>query len=266
METNQTSPKRRERFPPPPNLPPADTWYGWGLFLARQWADLQVASVLQHLKPWLASRAGDLLEVGCGAQPYRHFVPDACTYCGLEWQGSEEHFGYKAPDTSYYSGGRFPFDDSAFDAVFLTEVLEHVYDTVPFLQECCRVLKPDGELFLAVPFQARYHYIPYDFWRFTPASLERRLGEAGFEGITVAARGTDLTVAAYKILSVLYRWFSGGGVGRIAAFLMSPLGVITLAIGHATLRVPLGSDDDCLGFVAKARRPREIIDNRPPPP
>ena len=217
-------------------------------------ADLQVASVLRHLRPWLAGLSGSVLDVGCGAQPYRHLVPPSCEYQGLVWEGAETHFNYNAPDTVYYAGGDFPFADSTYDYLFHTEVLEHVYAKERFLRECRRVLKPGGIMLLAVPFQVRYHYIPCDFWRFTPAGLERLLVDAGFENVRISPRGNDITVAAYKMASLVYRWLRGGVLGKALGLLFFPVALASLAVGQVSLRLEVGSPDDCLGYVATAQR------------
>lgn len=243
----------REKSPPPPNNPPGASVTGKLRFLLRTIGDLQVASVLRELAPWLARRNGTVLEIGCGAQPYRHLLPFDCLYTGLDWEKAEEHFAYRVPDTVYYDGGDFPFACYMFDNLFHTEVLEHVYESERFLHECRRVLKPGGEMFFTVPFQARYHYIPFDFWRFTPASLERMLAEAGFTAIEIIPRGNDLTVAAYKNLAVIYRWLRSDPVGMLPGVLLLPFALFCLLAGHFTLRSGLGSKDDCLGYAVKAK-------------
>lgn len=48
-------------------------------------------------------------------------------------------------------GARLPFRDGAFDAVFCTEVLEHLKDPRRCLREIRRVLAPGGRLTLSVP-------------------------------------------------------------------------------------------------------------------
>jgi len=60
------------------NNPPGNTIIGKLRFFMWTVLDMQVASVLRHLCPWLKERNGTLLEVGCGAQPYRHLVPATC--------------------------------------------------------------------------------------------------------------------------------------------------------------------------------------------
>ena len=64
--------------------------------------------------------------------------------------------------------------------VLATETLEHVSRPVRFLAEARRCLSPGGRLMLTVPFAARWHYIPHDYWRFTPSGLRQLLTDAGF--------------------------------------------------------------------------------------
>lgn len=244
--------KTEEISPPLANRPPGNRAKGKLLFFLRKVADLQVASVLQHLQPWLAELSGEVLEVGCGAQPYRHLVPKLCHYRGLDWQGAEQLFQYKSNDTIYYDGESFPFENHTFDYLFHTEVLEHVYNMTLFLKECYRVLKPNGGLLCTIPFQARYHYIPFDFWRLTPAALQRIFTETGFQQIQIIPRGNDLTVAAYKIIGVLYRWGQGSWWNKFMAFCCLPIGIVALITGHLAIRFNWGSTDDCLGYTVTA--------------
>lgn len=44
-----------------------------------------------------------------------------------------------------------PYEDRYFDVVHAGEVIEHLYDTKYFLNECARVLEPRGILLLTVP-------------------------------------------------------------------------------------------------------------------
>ena len=242
-----------EEFKPVANNPPGATMVGKVRFFVRSLLDMQMVSVYRSLRPWLQERSGALLEVGCGAQPYRYLVPDTCHYTGLDWEQAEEHFNYRLPDTVYYDGGDFPFEEGTFDHLFHTEVLEHVYQAGQFLVECHRVLRPSGTMLFTVPFQARYHYIPHDFFRYTPAALKRMLEEAGFRQIEIRPRGNDITVAAYKCMSVFYRWCQSGLAGKAIGLLMSPVALPILIIGWLSLRSSVGSKDDCLGYTVTAQ-------------
>ena len=83
------------------------------------------------------------------------------------------------------------------DVVLCTEALEHVPEPAVFLAEAYRCLKPGGRLLLTVPFAARWHFIPHDYWRFTPSGLQRQLSAAGFTSRRLRERNA-LTVAATR--------------------------------------------------------------------
>jgi len=55
-----------------------------------------------------------------------------------------------------YDGRTIPFPDASFDRIFSSNVLEHVEDLDTLLDECARVLKPDGTM---------VHILPTHWWR-----------------------------------------------------------------------------------------------------
>ena len=242
---------------PPSNQAPAAGVAGKLKQALLHFLDLQTSTVIADVRPWLQTRRTSILEVGCGNQPYRHFLPADCKYSGLEWAQAVDEFAMpsRVPDVTYYSGDRFPFADASYENVFHTEVLEHVMDYRTFLAECRRVLKPGGSLMFSIPFQARFHFIPHDYWRFTPSGLKTILEDAGFGEITVKPRGTDITMVFYKAVSVFYRWAYGGLVGKLVFIAFAPSILAMLLIAHATIRLGLGSDDDCLGYTVTAIAP-----------
>jgi 2-polyprenyl-3-methyl-5-hydroxy-6-metoxy-1,4-benzoquinol methylase len=54
-----------------------------------------------------------------------------------------------------------------YDAVFMTEVIEHVLNPFIAIKEILRVLKPGGVLFTSSPFNFRIHGPLPDCWRIT---------------------------------------------------------------------------------------------------
>jgi SAM-dependent methyltransferase len=217
-------------------------------------ADLQVYTVRRDVKTWLSARRGSLLEVGCGDQPYRALVPPDCRYTGIDQDAMKDAFDMGAnPEIILYSGAVFPCADGAFDSLFHTEVLEHVFNYREFLLECRRVLMPAGEMMFSVPFQARFHFAPHDYFRYTPSALQALLEEAGFKDVEIAPRGTDITVAAYKAVAVSFRWAYGGIGSKLLFLATSPLTVLLLILAHISIRWRLGSPDDCLGYSVKAK-------------
>lgn len=221
--------------------------------------DVQAGSVWRDLAAELPRARGRVLDVGCGSQPYRVLMAPDVDYVGIDIAEAEAHFGYKMPDTIYYTGDTWPIEDRSVDYVLCTETLEHVLDPVQFLGEAARCLRPGGTLLLTVPFAARWHFIPHDYWRYTPSSLEYLLTRAGFTDIAVYARGNPVTVASYKgmalMLPLLFpqsRRAPAAWASRIAGLATSPLLVLLAAVANLSLRTCGGGD--CLGFTALATR------------
>src|ERR1700684_4097520 len=107
-------------------------------------------------------------------------------------------------DPPYFSGEVWPVAAASVDVVLCTETLEHVLETRRFLAEAARCLAPGGTLLLTVPFAARWHFIPYDYWRYTPSGLDFLLTQAGFANNRVYARGNQLTVVCYKMITFIF--------------------------------------------------------------
>jgi len=243
----------------PPAFAPARGIRGRATAALRRFFDLQAGSLWRHLRGPLSEARGTLVDVGCGAQPYRGLLPADTAYIGLDTEESEANFGYSIPGVRRIARGEsWPVDDCSADTVLATETLEHVQDPDGFLGQAYRCLRPGGRVILTVPFAARWHYIPHDYWRFTPSGLRLLLERAGFTEVAVHGRGNELTVACYKLISLLLgialpQARPGAVRMRPLALLVAPLIVVLAVIGNRSLGQPPG--DDCLGYTALATRP-----------
>jgi len=110
--------------------------------------------------------------------------------------------------------GPWPLADASFDLVWAGETIEHVADTVGWLSQVRRVLRPGGRLLLSTPAHGRLtmlalalsgsrfdsHFEPRaDHLRFySHRTLARLLAEFGFEDIDV--RGAGGIVGARRLL------------------------------------------------------------------
>jgi ubiquinone/menaquinone biosynthesis C-methylase UbiE len=105
------------------------------------------------------------------------------------------------PDIEFLeiSGARLPFDDAEFDAVVLSEVIEHVGNShkQAVMDEAMRVLSPGGTFVLTAPHAGLFAWLdPLDFKRRFPRAYriyQRRTGrvpktavEVGHQHVTLA--------------------------------------------------------------------------------
>ena len=229
------------------------------IFALRRFFDLQTSSIWQDLAAELPEARGTVVDVGCGAQPYRALLRGDVEYIGIDTSDAESHFGYSVPGTRYFEGSTWPLADGSVNYVLCTETLEHVLDVPAFLNQAARCLIPGGRILVTVPFSARWHYIPHDYWRFTPSSLSKLLNSAGFDEIAVYARGNAVTVASYKVIALILLLLMPQVKPPLAAFALRvlsvpllPLFLVLAVIGQISLRGEGG--DDCLGYTLLATR------------
>lgn len=142
-----------------------------------------------------------VLDVGAGDAPYRELFAHV-EYLTADWAESV-HDDARGSDL-IASADRLPVDDASFDAVVLTQVLEHVPDPGAVMRELHRVLRPDGTLLLTAPLAWELHEAPYDFYRYTRFGLEHLAQAAGFERIEIAERNDSFTTLAQLMRNVAY--------------------------------------------------------------
>ncbi len=103
---------------------------------------------------------GDVLEIGCANGDLSSVIAmHADNLFGLDIDPvAIELARYKVHqyglDNCYFTlgdGTKLTYPDNTFDTVVLAEVLEHVPDPRPFIEEAVRVCKPDGTLLISVP-------------------------------------------------------------------------------------------------------------------
>jgi len=248
---------RTETWRPPLHYPP-DSWLQRWRAAARRTLDLQAASIWRDLAAELPHACGLVVDVGCGAQPYRRLLGPEARYLGIDTVAARANFGYEVRDTVYFDGETWPVEDASADVVVCAETLEHVLRPAELLAEAHRCLRPGGRLLLTVPFAARWHFIPNDYWRFTPSSLDHLCTEAGFIGIAAYARGNAGTVACYKLVALVLPFLVPAERGlrprllQLIALFALPLVLAIALVGRATLTGDGGND--CLGYTVTALR------------
>jgi SAM-dependent methyltransferase len=219
-------------------------------FYGRMLFDLQVWTVYRDLKENLPRYRGDVLDVGCGQSPYRFLLDRRSTrYVGIDISDADK-FDYLNSEIVPFDGEHIPFPDDHFDAVICTEVLEHVSNFQGLVDEIYRVMKDGAEAIVTVPWSARFHYVPYDFFRYTPSSLEDMFSR--FKEVTITARGTDISVIGSKVVVLWFRNIFPVDRRKRAFIpfwiLTSPVMGLVLAVAHACTMKKTGSTDDPLGY------------------
>jgi SAM-dependent methyltransferase len=245
-----------ERLQPFEHTPPEGTW-GWCRFQLRLLVDFQVRTVYHDLKGFLPQVKGRVLDLGCGLSPYKHLLNPASTeYIGLDIDTSS-NFGYGEAKVVHFDGQHIPFTDGSIDCVMCTEVLEHVQNAKQLVDEMYRVLKPGSSAIITVPWSARVHYKPFDYYRFTPYVLEEMFREFS---CAVSPRGTDITVIVSKVMILYLRNFllskniMLGMLHLLLMLIFAPFIVLFVVIGHLSLICHWGSPDDPLGWTVLLKK------------
>jgi 2-polyprenyl-3-methyl-5-hydroxy-6-metoxy-1,4-benzoquinol methylase len=148
---------------------------------------------------------GRVLDIGCGDGSFTAALAEAgVTAVGVEVAiAAHERATTQHPSLDFRLatiGGPLPFEDSSFDVVWATEVIEHVADTARWLSEVRRVLAPRGRLLITTPSHGRIRVAFGGLERFsdplgdhlhlyTRRSLARLLADFDFDQVQVRTAG-----------------------------------------------------------------------------
>jgi len=167
-----------------------------------------------NFRRWMAAELRDLppdapvIEVGCGDGS---FTLDLARYSscvtGIDISAGqiEENIrrfpgiGFRQHDVSE----RFPFADGEFEAVWCSEVLEHLFDPAFALREMHRILRPGGRLLVTVPYHGGLKNVLIALFKwdehfaahnphirfYTKRTLSRIVRAAGFESLRLRTCG-----------------------------------------------------------------------------
>jgi SAM-dependent methyltransferase len=196
---------------------------------------------------------GNMLDVGCGQKPYAGLFR-VQTHVGLELD-TPGNRAQKQAD-AFYDGQTFPFADRSFDAVFASQVFEHVFEPDQFLSEAHRVLTTEGLLLLTMPFVWDEHEQPHDFARYSSFGIRHLLEKNGFVVEALHKSGADLSVVLQTWGMYVYKALAPG-----KSFVkLATAGLLTLPVnlaGRAVLPFFPKNPDLFLDLVVLARKRRD---------
>ena len=107
-----------------------------------------------------------------------------------------------------------------------------------------------------MPFSARWHFVPRDYWRFTPSSLALLLTQSGFAMPRVYARGNAVTVAAYKTTALVMPLLfpqHGTPAKRVVSLAAGIAGLPVVVVGAVVANLSLRSAGRRLPRVHRSR-------------
>lgn len=136
-----------------------------------------------------------VLEVGCGRGYYKPLFGE----------------NYIGTDISLRPAADFVCDlvdqkclkDESVDVLLLNNVIEHVYDFFPLMENCVKSLKKNGLLIITVPYTSTLHQTPADYFRYTEFALKKiieqlnlkiNIFEAVYQPYTQLNRAYDIVI------------------------------------------------------------------------
>ena len=148
-----------------------------------------------------------VLDYGCGHAGYlsdfhdRGIAISGAEIAGYIVEACCDH-GYDVHKVDDFS--HIPFNDDEFDIVYLMQVFEHLRDPHAFLRELARILKKNGELYLAVPNASSIWrrvfgrnwisgwFAPFHLFHYNKYNLSKIASEHGFDLVNSWSRTPEM--------------------------------------------------------------------------
>jgi 2-polyprenyl-3-methyl-5-hydroxy-6-metoxy-1,4-benzoquinol methylase len=145
---------RAAYFEPLPTIEQLERFYSASYYNFDRWHE-EAKGAIYARKLKKLKRGGTFLDVGCASGFFIHGIT-----LNSDWKVYGVDFGEAAIRYARDTLGlnveegdlrNAAYPEQFFDYIHINNVLEHVLDPVSLLEECRRIIKPDGHLFLSVP-------------------------------------------------------------------------------------------------------------------
>jgi len=144
---------------------------------------------------------GKLIDIGCGIKPYKNILHSYVS----------AHIGVDRVDTLHNKSNidlfgtayNISVDNSSFDSLICTAVLEHLEEPDLAIKEAYRVLKLGGYGIYSVPLFWHIHEEPRDFYRFTKYGLKYLFEKNYFEIVELIPWGGFCVIFGQELIYFL---------------------------------------------------------------
>jgi SAM-dependent methyltransferase len=154
-----------------------------GIFDAHYLHLKDLAALLARIAPQVQ---GDVFDYGCGGAPYRGLFAQCSRYVGADVEAGPKVDRVLRPE------GLTNEPNASYDFVLSTQVLEHVQNPRQYVEECSRILRPQGRVLLTTHGMFEEHGCPHDYQRWTPIGLEGLFRQGGFEIVESGKLTTEI--------------------------------------------------------------------------
>lgn len=145
-----------------------------------------------------ANLRGRLLDAGAGRMAYRGMLEAiASSYESLDVADPSGRMDHIA---DLQNTG---LPDAQYDAIFCTQVLQHLPEPARAVAEMARMLKPGGRAVISVPHLVWLHNEPHDYWRFTQYGMQHLCERAGLRVLSAEKVGGLVCFLAYAPSTLL---------------------------------------------------------------
>ena len=189
---------------------------------------------------------GSVLDLGSGAQPYRHLFTKIDRYVTIDLSKNEK---LDVRGTAL----ALPFQNETFDTVVCSEVLEHVPEPSKLIAEVQRVLRPGGILLLTTPQTWGLHLEPFDFYRYTKHGLRYLAEKSNLKVLEIVPTcGLWATLTQRLSDTVIHTYVNGRSefLVEFLSLLLTPVAMI----GYSMDKI-FGKRGDTLDHLMIAQKP-----------
>lgn len=158
----------------------------------------KVVAFLRGIDRMAPPSGGYIADIGCGDQPYRKLF-SRYRYLGLDAFKSVSNPGIFAGITA------IPIRSHSIDGCLTVWVLDDIPEPESAIREIARILKPGGHYFAVECQSSSRHFLPHDYFRFSPGALAHLTGKHGLEMIRCESYGGDFALIGFSCIRIMMK-------------------------------------------------------------